>query len=115
MERYGNQFASRVEVNTADGYIFADVVQESTGQGWFRVVIGGVMLSPMYANKEDAQDAADVILGRLVAGESLVYPMPEEEEVDDTGTFTGGVDPDAYPVETVPTGWDSADHKALYE
>jgi hypothetical protein len=99
MDRYGNQFATRVEHNTEYGVIFADVVQESGGGGWYRLVVGGIVLSPLYANKEDAQDAADVILGRLVAGELLVEPMPEDD----------------YPGEVLPTGWDAVDHKAMYE
>ena len=92
MDRDGYQFATRVEMNTEHGVIYADVVQDSEDQ-WLRLVVGGIVLSPMYGSMDDARDAAEVILGRLTEGELLVEPIP-----DDTGTFTGGVDPDAYPV-----------------
>lgn len=69
----------------------------------------------LWLNPQDALDAG------------VVYVMGGEEP-DDTGTFTGGIDPDAYPLpdeidgqaaydayDRLPTGWDAQDHKALYE
>jgi hypothetical protein len=108
-DRYGNQFATRVEHK--NGLFSADVVQEATGLGWFRLVIGGVVLSPMFETKEDAVDAADAILCRLVEGELLVERMPEEGPEDQAPDFSY----DDYPGDVLPTGWDAQDHKALYE
>jgi len=109
MDRYGNQFATRVEHPMG---FSADIVQEATAEGWFRLVIGGIILSPLYVSKEDAMDAADVILGRLSVGEMLVEPMPSEEEDD---YIPGDHDLENYQNDVLPTGWYAADHKAMYE
>lgn len=76
MDRYGNQFATRVEKNVGVGTISADVLY--TPQGMFGLSVGGVILSVQYASQEDAVDAADVILGRLAEGEAAVEVLPIE-------------------------------------
>lgn len=70
MDRYGNQFATRIERNVEVGTISADVIY--TPQGMFGLSVGGVILSVQYASQEDALDAADVLLGRLAEGEELL-------------------------------------------
>lgn len=101
MDRHGNQFATRVERNTESGVISADIVQESESK-MLRMVVGGIILSPLYDTMDDAMEAADVILSRLEAGELLVEDVPDGMS-------------DEYSGEWIPTGWDAADHKALYE
>lgn len=99
MDRYGNQFATRVEKNVEVGTISADVLY--TPQGMFGLSVGGVILNVQYDSKEDAVDAAAVILGRLAEGELAVEVLPIEGY-----EFTG---------EELPTGWDAQNHKAMYE
>jgi hypothetical protein len=98
-DRYGNQFATRVEKNLEVGFIYADILQESNGG--LCLMIAGIILSPRYITLEDARDAADVMLCRLADGELMVEPTPDQE--------------DEYIGEVLPTGWDAQDHKALYE
>lgn len=117
LDRYGNQFATRVEHNLEVGMIYADILQEANGG--LCLMIGGIILSPRYITLEDARDAADVMLCRLADGEIMVEPMPEEEG------YNLDVTPYPYDAQSVyewefvgeadPTGWDARDHKAMYE
>lgn len=128
MDRYGNQFATRVEKNVEVGTIGVDLVIVGA---WYRIMAGGVVLSPMFYTKEDAIDAAEVILDRLYEGVLLVEPMPEEYPPCGCcgGSFLRGASleycdaclggecnhEDDYPGDVLPTGWDARDHKAMYE
>lgn len=106
MDRYGNQFATRVEKNVEVGTISADVLY--TPQGMFGLSVGGVILNVQYASQEDAVDAADVLLCRLAEGELAVKVLPIEGYTleDWEAELSYGHD---------PVGWDAQDHKAMYE
>lgn len=108
LDRYGNQFATRVEHNLEVGMIYADILQEANGG--LCLMIGGIILSPRYITLEDARDAADVMLCRLADGELMVEPIAELE--DQAPDFTQD---DDYFGQVDPTGWDARDHKAMYE
>lgn len=98
---YFKRQSTEVQINTESGVLSADVLWPTHAVPWFRLMVGGIILSPLYESREAAIDAAEVILWRLAGGEVLVEPMPDEDS-----EYTG---------EILPTGWDAADHKALYE
>lgn len=112
MDRYGNQFATRVEKNVEVGTISADVIY--TPQGMFALSVGGVILSVQYASQEDAVDAADALLDRLAEGELAVMVLPVEGYGVEP-SYPEDAHDDGYAYENLPTGWDAQDHKALYE
>lgn len=95
------EWSTAVEINARGFILRADVLWPTENGARFRLMIGGVILSPLYDSPVDAIDAAEVILWRLAEGKPLVEPIPDEEY-----DYTG---------EILPTGWDAADHKALYE
>jgi hypothetical protein len=121
MDRYGNQFATRVEKNVEVGTISADVLY--TPQGMYGLSVGGVILSVQYSSKDDAVDAADVILGRLAEGELAIEVLPIDgyeygESEYRRQVLNEGPDwsiNDLEGTDILPTGWDAQDHKAMYE
>lgn len=115
MDRYGNQFATRVEKNVEVGTISADIL--FTPQGMFTLAVGGVILNVQYISQEDAVDAADVILCRLAEGEPAVEVLPIEgyrhEEPEQEPDYED-VDKEGYMGDWIPTRGDAADHNDDY-
>lgn len=109
MDRYGNQFATRVEKNVELGTISADVL--FTPQGMYALSVGGIILNVQYASQEDAVDAADVLLGRLAEGAIAVQVLP----IDGYDYTPGDHALEDHQHDMLPTGWDAQDHKAMYE
>lgn len=95
------EWSTAVEINARGFILRADILWPTQECARFRLMIGGAILSTFYESPVDAIDAAEAILWRLAEGDALLEPMPDEES-----EYTG---------ETLPTGWDAADHKALYE
>lgn len=57
--------STAVQINTESGALSADVLWPTSSVPWFRLMVGGIILSPLYESREDAIDAAEVVLWRI--------------------------------------------------